>query len=55
MLSCLQIWKVNHVRRHFNGAGHSFAKEAFSLIVKQGLIEEVSHYILDIIYVEHCA
>ena len=41
--------------RHLNGATHYLAKEALSLTVEQGLIEEVPHYILDIIYAERCA
>jgi ribonuclease HI len=34
LLNCLQNWKVNHVRRNFNGAAHSLAKEALSRSVE---------------------
>ena len=51
VLSSLQSWKVNHVKRNLNGTSHCLAKKVFYLTMIQGLIEKVPYWISDIIYV----
>jgi hypothetical protein len=54
VLSCLHIWKVNHVRRHLNDTANRLAKEAIFLSMEQGLVEKVLYCISYIIFVERC-
>ncbi|GLT69088.1 hypothetical protein SLA2020_412670 [Shorea laevis] len=53
-LNSLHSWRINHVRRHLNGAAHRLAKVALTLTEDQIHVAEVPQCISEIIAMERC-
>jgi hypothetical protein len=55
VLRCLQQWKITHVRRLANETAHRLANEALFLNEEWVVVEDILHYIVDVIFVERYA